>query len=303
MRHILFLLLSFNACDCGSDEGPGRFDGSSGDGAGDGDGTAGADRSEADGEGCNPPDMLIVLDSTMSMSRLPNGGTPANTPAGRAESKWALAVTAIEAFTSALEGTIRFGLERFPRNPGGNVCVTVEERLRNMRASNPECEEGQILVPPDAITAAAIANAIDPETTELCVTTPIAPALMTATDALAGIRVAGRDQYVALISDGIDTCVETAVLPAVQALARAGVKTYAIGFAATGGIDPAMLNDAACGGQTAPDFPAGCVDDGSGNFRAADPGGPALYLTAEDGARLAMALEAVARQICCDCVI
>src|SRR5262245_12653229 len=44
------------------------------------------------GAGCVPPDMLVVLDRTMSMFKRPDGVIPPDTPAGHAETKWYLAI-------------------------------------------------------------------------------------------------------------------------------------------------------------------------------------------------------------------
>src|SRR5687768_12884436 len=48
-----------------------------------------------DGGGCEAPDMLIVLDHTMSMHRTPMGMQPTDDAAGYAMSKWGIAVPAI----------------------------------------------------------------------------------------------------------------------------------------------------------------------------------------------------------------
>src|SRR5436309_15883375 len=65
-----------------------------------------------EGGGCNAPDMLIVLDRTLSMSREPNGATPPNTMAGHALTKWVLATKAVKLVTAPPEDqTVRFGLE------------------------------------------------------------------------------------------------------------------------------------------------------------------------------------------------
>lgn len=304
------------ACDCGDgglsgtarDGGGAGRDGAAADGAGggpDGGGTDGGG-GEVDSGACDPPDVLVVLDRTMSMHRRPDSTQPPNTPAGHMESKWYIAVTAIEAFTAELDTTMRFGLELFPRDPGGDVCVTLSERIDGTTATNPACEEGEILVPPDLATGDAIAAAIDPETTLLCRSTPIGAGLVTAAGELARLAVPDRAQFVALITDGQDTCDDALPLAQAQALARAGVHTYAIGFDASAGgdgIDAPTLNDLACAGRTAPDFPTPCTDDGAGNFTATDPTGPTLFLEAGDAAALTAALEEIAGDVCCGCLI
>ena len=112
-----------------------------------------------------------------------------------------------------------------------------------------------------------------------------------------------RDQYVLFVGDGNDTCNETLALENVQALARAGVKTFVIAFDGSGGgVNPAQLNDLACGGRTASAFPSPCTDAGGGNYRATDPNGATLFLQAEDEHALAAALHEVAAQVCCGCI-
>src|SRR5437762_227444 len=85
-----------------------RTDGTAGDGAID-DGGLVFESGEAGG--CNAPDMLIVLDRTLSMSRAPNGSVPANNTAGHALTKWVLATKAVKLVTTPpLDQSVRFGL-------------------------------------------------------------------------------------------------------------------------------------------------------------------------------------------------
>src|SRR5688500_2232681 len=58
---------------------------------------------------CDAPDVLFVLDRSVSMRNRPDGTKPPNTAAGRAETKWGRAVAAIETATAQTAG-IRFGL-------------------------------------------------------------------------------------------------------------------------------------------------------------------------------------------------
>lgn len=296
------------------DGGPGGgMDGSAADGStadgggGTADGSSASDGSTpADGGDCEPPDVLIVLDRTMSMHRRPDGSRPPDTAAGHMESKWYIAVTSIESFTGELDETIRFGLELFPRDPGGDACVTLSQRIDGTTATNPRCEEGEVVVAPDIGTADAIAGAIDPETTLLCRSTPVGAGLVTAADEMADIAVADRAQFVVLITDGQDTCDDALPLSTVQSLAASGVNTYVIGFDASAGgsgIDAGALNDLACAGRTAPDFPTPCADDGAGNYTALDRGGPALFLQAGDATALTESLEGIAGDVCCGCLI
>lgn len=256
-----------------------------------------------DAENCQPPDMLFVLDRTMSMHRKPDGDPATDTVAGRMESKWYLAITSIEAVTASLDRTIRFGLELFPVDPGSNACVTLSERINGTTATNTQCEGGEIAVSPGLQTSTMIANAIDPDTTRLCRSTPIGAGLGTAMSHLTSITDPIREQYAVLLTDGQDTCDESLSLSNAQGLAAAGIKLYVIGFDGSGsGVDNEHLNDLACAGQTAPGFPTPCTDDGSGNFTATSPGGAPLYFLAENATQLQMQLEQVAGEVCCDCI-
>lgn len=250
------------------------------------------------GNPCEPPDMLIVLDRTMSMHRQPDG-TPA--PQGNHElSKWYLAINAIETVTAGYDQRLRFGLELFPRDPADGSCVTLTERIAGTTATNVSCEEGEVAVSPDVGTAGAIDAALDPETTLLCRSTPISAGLDTALGLLSGIQDPIRDQYALLVTDGQDTCSTLDPLEHIQALAAAGVSTFVVGFDASGtGVDPVTLNNMACGGRTAPDFAQNCVDQGGGDYVAADPSGPMLFLSASDGAELASQLETVSAAVGC----
>lgn len=289
-----------------SDDGNGNGGGNDG-GAGDIDGNSGPVTDGgpvADADNCQPPDMLFVLDRTMSMHRRPDGTVPPDTPDGHMESKWYLAINAIEAATQSLQETVRFGLSLFPVDSGGaDVCVTLSQRISGITASNTPCEAGEVLVPPDISTGAAIAGALDPETTRLCRSTPIGAGLGTAIAELEARYDPIREQYAVLITDGEDTCDEGLSLGNTQALSQNGVGVYVIGFDSSGGgIDHGHLNDLACAGRTAPDFASACQDDGNGNYIALDRNGPALYLLAGDAAELLAQLEQVAGQVCCNCI-
>src|SRR5687767_9433659 len=161
---------------------------------------------------CSPPDVLVLLDRTASMAARPDGTLPPNTPAGHAESKWSIALAAVEGLTGRFDTTIRFGLALFPRAPTGDACVTLAERLSGQRASNPQCEAGELLVAPATATSGAIGTMLDPETTRLCTSTPIGAGLATARSELAAIRDPARTQYVLFVGDGADTCNDSAAL-------------------------------------------------------------------------------------------
>jgi hypothetical protein len=261
------------------------------------------------GDVCEPPDMLIALDRTLTMHFQPDGTDPIDAPS-YASSKWSQAIGAIEGLVdSQIDQTIRFGLELWPKEEPG--CITLAERVENTKqATNPFCEDGEIVLPPALGSSGAIEAALDPLTTKICISTPTGAGLLTASSELAQIKASGRDQYILLVTDGADwdqSCPTPDPVTVTQELAAAGVKTFVLGFSATGDIMPGgvgapFLNDMACAGMTAPNFATACEMDASGGYVAVDPTGPTLYLQASDATALATALHDVAAQVCCDCV-
>jgi hypothetical protein len=220
------------------------------------------------------------------------------------QSKWHIAITAIEALTAQLDTTIRFGLALFPRNPGGAKCVTLSQRISGTTATNTMCEAGEVMVMPAVSSGSAIASTLDPESTLLCSSTPIGAGLGTAQAELAAIQSPIRDQYVLFVGDGQDTCDEPLVLANTHAMAAAGVKTFVVAFDGSGnGVDNGLLNDMSCAGQTAPNFPAPCTVGANGNYLATVRNGPPLYLLANNAATLTAGLQAVATQVCCGCTL
>lgn len=256
---------------------------------------------------CEPPDVIIALDRTLTMAQTPSGQLASDAP-DYASARFALALEALKGLTSAsVEQTVRFGLEMWPKDPGG--CVTLAERLTGSTPTNPDCEEGEILVEPDLGTSAKIASFLDPKTAHVCKSTPTGQGLLTASTYLDAHKVSGRGQYVMLVTDGSDwnvTCPDPAPLAVTQTLAKNGIKTFVVGFSNDGtlnkgGVGAPFLNNMACAGQTATGFPAGCTETADG-YVATDPAGESLFLLATDGAGLTSALKGVAGSICCDCL-
>ncbi len=292
-RSSIVIALCFVACggsvgsgfDAGNDPGPGRDSGSTPSGDANND--------------CDPPDMFLLVDRTMSMARTPEGGVPASHTA----SKWSIAVNSIEGVTTELEDSIRFGLALFPIDPGNGLCVTLEERLAGQIAFNEWCEEGEELVVPGIGAATAIASTIDVETTRLCISTPIGAGLVTVKNQLSSIQAPDRKQFVILLTDGEDTCSEDLAITTVQAMAAEDVKTYVIGFDSSGGrgVDIGLLNDLACAGGTAAGFPAPCTLNGSA-YTATDRDGTILFQLAEDAEQLTQTLKTFAGEVCCGCI-
>jgi len=260
------------------------------------------------GASCDPPDVLITLDRTLTMRKRPDGSEPTDAPA-YASSKWFQALAAIKGLvTPKLDQGIRFGLEMWPKDPGMG-CLTLAEKVMGGVATNPACEDGDILVPPALGTTANIAPLLDPTTAHICTSTPTGAALLTAMAYLKANKSPGRGQYIMLVTDGADwdqTCPMPDPLGITQQLAKDGIKTFMVGFSATGDIKPGgtgapFLNNMACAGLTAKGFPDTCVMTAAG-YAAKDPTGQTLYLLASDGSALTTAFNGIATDLCCNCV-
>jgi hypothetical protein len=272
-----------------------------------------ADSTPIDTGACRAPQMMILLDRTGTMHRDLSGATPPDTVAGHALAKFTLAINALDGFlaTSGLDQTLRLGLAMFPRDPGGQTCITLSERLSGSQVfMNPPCEVGEVPVSPDLGTASQIATLLDPEVTRLCNTTPTGSGLETVRDALASIVLPDVDQYVVLVTDGADfydSCANPDPIPLVRELSASNIKTFIVGFGAQNttpqGVNPPLLNEMACAGQTAKDFAINCMPLPAGGFTAVDAtNGPRLYFDAADGPSLSTALRDVAREVCCGCI-
>jgi hypothetical protein len=255
--------------------------------------------------------MLIVLDHTDSMSAEPSGKRPPNTMAGQMLSKWYLATQAIKAVVAPpLDQKVQYGLEMFPLDPatvdagaGMGTCSTLSQLLSGMASTNKSCEPAEVLFPPAAGNGSAITTFLDPLTVRLCVSTPIALALGTAQTELKSIQKTGIGQYILLVTDGGETC-KGDVTGITQTLAAAGIKTYVVGFGELdgggAGVNVPLLDDVACAGETAPNFPQGCTK-GANGYTATSTSGAPLFYSAQDGASLQTALQKITGSICCGC--
>jgi hypothetical protein len=251
---------------------------------------------------CPPPDLMIVLDRSYSMHQQPDGETPPDNDAGYESTKWFIIIGALETFMQDYSGAVRFGLALFPGVSVQGPCGSMPAVVGDTADQGDLTCTAEVLSPPADDAADTIATELDPFATLLCKGTPIQIALDTAAATLAD-GDDGQEQFVALVTDGKERCAGNP-LAATQQLAQAGVHTYVIGFGDTHSEieGHTTLNHLACAGQTAVGFPGTCVADGFGNYSAADADDPALtlYLAAEDGDSLAMALDqGIAGTLCC----
>ena len=275
MRALAVSALAFAFVACGpSPQGNGGDDdnGGNGDGGGTGSGIdAPQDLTDADNtdSSCgaqntpiavenlgDPPDLLIVLDRSGSMSSPIPTFPPNFTP------KWNIMRDALNALAADLQDNIRFGLAEFPTNDDCDV-------------SNP----GSVRVPVDLNQAPEIMQYF--QTRSANGNTPAHLGLQAALAYYNSIPVNPAGRYVLFATDGEPNCstvaatAATATVSAVQALANAGIKTYVLGFGG-GFVDESVLNNSALAGQVP------------------RPGGPPHYYAANSPAQLNMVLQQIA---------
>jgi hypothetical protein len=254
---------------------------------------------------CEPPDLLFVLDRTLSMARDVEGSVRPDTPEGHDQTKWGQAVRTVHAVTAPpVDATIRFGVVLFPHDPGGGGCLTLSEFAIADTSSNASCEAGDVVVPNGIGQSGAIAAAVDRDTTHLCFSTPIGLALGTARDALAAVASPTRRQFVVLVTDGGETCFTNPGQVVADLLAH-GIFTFVVGFAklgdaAPGDFDAALLDDLACIGGTAPDPTQNCTHNGHA-YLGAKSHNTSLFYLAGSGDELEQALHGIAGEVCCGC--
>jgi hypothetical protein len=153
------------------------------------------------------------------------GGTMA--PPGGVD-RWAPAVSAIKSLTAMFETKVSFGLTTFP-GQGGN-------------GPDANCIAGTLRVPVGLKTAAQIASTLD--MTQPAGYTPTSSTLQAVLQHIMGKKTSPDaevpPQFVLLVTDGEPNCVgqglendqqaHQATLAAIDALAKAGVKTFVIGY-------------------------------------------------------------------------
>ena len=170
-----------------------------------------------------PPNLLIVLDRSCSMTGSVGGGV----------TKWEAAVAALNTLTTTYAGQIRFGLTMFPDTVA------------------PSCAQDVIpipLAPGNELAIQTLLNAAlvnnDPNFPNGPCVTNIDTAIEQAA-AAPELQDPTRDSYVALITDGNQAGCNQAggdmgTLQIVTDLFAEGIPTFVVGFGA--GIDPTQLN-------------------------------------------------------------
>jgi hypothetical protein len=235
---------------------------------------------------CEPPDMLIVLDRSASMNRLPNGAVRSPDAGPGVLTKWELAKKALNrTVKSPVDVTLRFGLEVFP-DVSGDAGL---------------CGKGTLIVPTGLGQGGGITTTL--ASTPFMTGTPIGGALTVAGPHLASVKQAGRKQFVLLLTDGGETCnATTPPVAEVQKLAAADVQTFVIGYGEDIKSVPILtqLNNMACAGKTAKDAATNCMMTAAGSVWKGS--GPNVFFEAADGVALETALDKIAGEQCCGCV-
>jgi hypothetical protein len=182
----------------------------------------------------DPPDLLVVLDRSGSMSSPPSTFPPVFT------AKWQIMRTSLNAVVTAKQQQIKFGLLEFPSddNPGCSAVAT------------PKVNIGLGAAP----AFASYFTGRSPGGN-----TPAHVGLASALTYFNSIPVNTAGRYVLFATDGLPNCLnadpntasDAATVAAVTALFNAGIKTYVLGFGGAFGSTPAVLNDAAVAGGKA----------------------------------------------------
>ncbi len=217
--------------------------------------------------GCNPPNLLISLDRSCSMTSQVMGMT-----------KWELAVAAIDSMTTKFAGQIRFGLALFPDTIA------------------PQCQQDAISIPVGDDNEPAIQTLLNDALAQSDPNFPDGPCVTnidTALDQAAtepAFDDTERPSFVLLITDGKQANCSgnggdahtTQVIT--DLYMQRNVPTFVLGFG--NGVDPDQLNIFANAGGVPT------------NDMSCNP--PCNFYKAEDGASLEAALDAIAGQIGCD---
>ncbi|MES1164471.1 MAG: hypothetical protein ABUR63_01835 [Verrucomicrobiota bacterium] len=216
-----------------------------------------------------PPDLLILLDRSGSMNE---DSTGTNNPGPM--SKWTQVTGAINQVAMSTETMVNWGLKFFGTGSGQGCAVAAGAA-----------------VPPNTMTAAAIATAIAAPANQPATSTPTRAAVTSAGAYLAGLTARPNPKYILLATDGQPNCAQgggnsavddPAAIAAVGSVAAMGFPTFVIGIA-TNGVAEATLNSMATMG---------------GRPRT---GMPQLYYPVQNGADLQMALTQIQAMVALPC--
>ncbi|HEY5944242.1 MAG TPA: vWA domain-containing protein [Kofleriaceae bacterium] len=203
----------------------------------------------------DPPDLLVVLDRSGSMTASPPTFPPVF------DTKWNIMKTALNSIAVQKDQNIKFGLLEFPSDENCAADATPEVPIA-LGAHTP---------------IATYFNSRSPGGN-----TPAHIGLTSALTYYNSIPVNMAGRYVLFATDGLPNCLggdpdaasDAATVAAVTALHNAGIPTYVLGFG-TFGLPTGVLNDAAVAGGKAKT-------------------GTTKFYEANNAADLAMALQAIA---------
>jgi len=172
-----------------------------------------------------PPNVLIVLDRSGSMDDSAGGG----------QSKWEVAVAAVDQLVTTYGDTIRFGLALYSGD-GGSSCTPGVVSVDTGSGTASDITSAMAAVSPDGKT-------------------PIA-ATLNSLATYSSLEDASRDNFVLLLTDGKESCGGDTT-SAVTALRNKtiSIRTFVVGFG--DGVDADSLNAMAVAGGTA----SGGADD------------------------------------------
>lgn len=174
-----------------------------------------------------PPNVMIVLDRSSSMTEQISGGT-----------KWDVARAAINQLIATHGNDVRFGLKLYP-----GVDLAGDPGMA--------CGPGLVFVDPADGTGPAITSTLMMANTSSG--TPTAEALTTLVG-YAPLQDATRNNYILLITDGQSNCADPIPVVANILAQTPSVRTFVVGFGT--GVDPAELDAMALAGGTAgPNMP------------------------------------------------
>ncbi len=218
--------------------------------------------SEAKAQDCTPPRMMMVLDKSSSMET----GTIAN------QTKWDIAVGALDQVTAQFDDQIELGLTIFP-DP--NQCSPGTMKVSPALATHNQMMAQLAEAPPTGGNWTPMSQTLDALASMPSMTTTAMP------------------RYAVLITDGWQWCspydpsTRFDAVDSVAGLNAIGVTTYVVGFGAS--VDALTLNQVAVTAGTAI---AGCDPSGD-SPTAANP----CYYQADDPAELIAALTAIAGEV------
>lgn len=179
----------------------------------------------------DPPDLLVVLDRSGSMSSPPSTFPPTFT------TKWQTMKTSLTNVVNMKQTQIKFGLLEFPSDDDPGCSASATPKVNIGLNAGPGFTSYFSSRSPGG-------------------NTPAHTGLQSALQYFNSIPVNTAGRYVLFATDGLPNCLnndpnmasEAATVAAVQALFNAGIKTYVLGFGGGFGTTPQVLNDAAVAG-------------------------------------------------------